>query len=113
MPSFRLYLPQRGRPYRRCGRLAPEKTKDVSGDDHGHDSQHVGRGTRRSQASSRLAATLKRWWLAYLTWRIEQEAITQLCSMSDRALKDIGLTRADITGAVRGEVPRDRAFRRY
>jgi len=63
--------------------------------------------------SSRLAATLKRWWLAYLTWRIEQEAITQLCSMSDRALKDIGLTRADITGAVRGEVPRDRAFRRY
>jgi uncharacterized protein YjiS (DUF1127 family) len=62
---------------------------------------------------SGLVATLKRWWLAYVTWRIEQAAITQLCSMSDRALKDIGLTRADITGAVRGEVPRDRTFRRY
>lgn len=62
--------------------------------------------------SSRLAATLKRWWLAYVTWRIEQAAITQL-SMNDRALKDIGLTRAEITGAVRGEVPRDRAFGRY
>jgi hypothetical protein len=33
-----------------------------------------------------LAATLKRWWLAYITWRIEQAAIAQLCVMSDREL---------------------------
>ena len=51
-----------------------------------------------------LAATLKRWWLAYITWRIEQAAIAQLCAMSDRELKDIGLTRCEITRAVRREV---------
>ena len=51
----------------------------------------------------RLVATLKRWWVAYLTWRIEQAAITQLGSMSDRVLKDIGLTRSGIPSAVMGD----------
>ena len=60
-----------------------------------------------------VVASLKCWWMACRTWRIEQAAIDRLCSMSDRALKDMGLTRAEITAAVRGEVPRDRAFRRY
>jgi hypothetical protein len=36
-----------------------------------------------------LAATLKRWWLAYITWRIEQAAIAQLRSKSDLQLNDI------------------------
>lgn len=58
------------------------------------------------------AAILKRWWMAYIAWRIEQAAIAQLVSMSDRALKDIGLTRGQIPGAVRGEV-RDQPFSRY
>jgi uncharacterized protein YjiS (DUF1127 family) len=58
-----------------------------------------------------LAATLKRWWLAYITWRIEQAAIAQLCVMSDRELKDIGLTRCEITPAVRRELG-DRLFGR-
>ena len=56
----------------------------------------------------RLAASLKRWWL---TWRIEQAAIAQLCVMSDRELKDIGLTRGEITRAVRRELG-DRLFGR-
>jgi uncharacterized protein YjiS (DUF1127 family) len=47
-----------------------------------------------------LRATLTRWWVAYMTWRIER-AITQLQSMGDRDLKDIGLTRSSITRAVR------------
>jgi uncharacterized protein YjiS (DUF1127 family) len=50
-----------------------------------------------------MAAILKRPWEAYLTWRIEQAAITQLLSMSDRELKDIGLSRSQIPGAVRAE----------
>jgi uncharacterized protein YjiS (DUF1127 family) len=50
--------------------------------------------------------------MAYIAWRIEQAAIAQLVSMSDRALKDIGLTRGQIPGAVRGEV-RDQPFSRY
>jgi uncharacterized protein YjiS (DUF1127 family) len=60
-----------------------------------------------------LVATLKRWWVAYMTWRIEQAAIAQLWSMSNRQLKDIGLTCSEITGAVRGEPARYRAFGRY
>jgi uncharacterized protein YjiS (DUF1127 family) len=57
----------------------------------------------------RVVAILKRWWVAYLTRRIEETAMAQLCSMSDRELKDIGLTRAEILRAVRGGVERDRA----
>jgi uncharacterized protein YjiS (DUF1127 family) len=60
-----------------------------------------------------LVATLKRWWVSYMTWRIEQAATAQLWSMSDRELKDIGLTRSEITGAVRGEAAPERAFSRY
>ncbi|MGA7454582.1 MAG: DUF1127 domain-containing protein [Rhodoplanes sp.] len=60
--------------------------------------------------STWLSTTLKRWWAAYMTWRIEQAAIAQLWSMSDRQLKDIGLVRSEITGAVRGEPARYRAL---
>jgi uncharacterized protein YjiS (DUF1127 family) len=57
-----------------------------------------------------LRATLTRCWMTYLTWRIEQAAITQLELMDDRELRDIGLTRSSITRAVRVEPARDRAF---
>jgi uncharacterized protein YjiS (DUF1127 family) len=40
--------------------------------------------------------------VAHLTRRIEQTAMAQLRSMSDRELKDIGLTRFQIEGAVTG-----------
>jgi uncharacterized protein YjiS (DUF1127 family) len=59
-----------------------------------------------------LGATLNRWCVAYLTWRIERAAITQLGSMSDRQLKDIGISRSEIVSAVKGEVDRVRAFSR-
>ncbi len=64
-----------------------------------------------SRAKS-LAATLKRWWVAYMMWRIEQAAAARLFSMSDRELKDIGLNRSGIAGALR-ESGRDRVFSRY
>jgi uncharacterized protein YjiS (DUF1127 family) len=57
-----------------------------------------------AQWMGRLIATVSRWWMAYLTWRLEQAAIAQLWSMSDRELKDIGLTRSQITRAVSLEV---------
>jgi uncharacterized protein YjiS (DUF1127 family) len=60
-----------------------------------------------------VVASLKCWWVAYMTWRIEQAAIDRLCSMSDRALKDIGLTRSGIPDAVKGERAVDHAFTRY
>jgi uncharacterized protein YjiS (DUF1127 family) len=59
-----------------------------------------------------LAATLKRWSVAYIAWRIEAAAIAQLSSMSDRELKDMGLTRSGIAVAVKGGALRDRAFTR-
>ena len=63
--------------------------------------------------SSGLAATLKHWWAAYATRRAEQAAMTLLWSMSDRELKDMGLTRSSIAGAVKGDLGRDRTIWGY
>ena len=67
--------------------------------------------TGRSWAGG-FAATVKRLWADYMTSRIEQAAIAHLWSMSDRELKDIGLTRSEVTNAVRGEAVRDRPLAR-
>ena len=55
-----------------------------------------------SSWASGMLATAKRAWVAYMTWRIERTAIDQLSAMSDRQLKDIGLTRSEIVAAARG-----------
>ena len=55
--------------------------------------------TRPSWAA-KLAAALERLLVAYMTWRIERAAIAVLSAMSDRELKDIGLTRGEIASAV-------------
>ena len=60
-----------------------------------------------------LLATLQRWWVAYVNWRLEQAAIARLCSMSDRELRDIGVTRCEITRVVTVGTEFDRALRRY
>jgi uncharacterized protein YjiS (DUF1127 family) len=49
---------------------------------------------------------IRRCWQAFVKWRTEQAAITELSSMNDRELKDIGLTRSEIGSAVKGELPR-------
>jgi uncharacterized protein YjiS (DUF1127 family) len=73
--------------------------------------------TTATQALSRqswtgdLLATLKRWCVAYITWRIERAAIAHLCVMSDRQLKDIGVSRCEITRVVTSGTVH-RAFRR-
>ena len=61
--------------------------------------------TSRQSSISAVIATLQRWWVAYLTWRLEQAAISQLSAFSDRELKDMGLNRSGIPAAVRGEAP--------
>ena len=53
--------------------------------------------------AGRLGATLKRWCVAYIMWRIEQVARAQPYALSDHHLKDIWLTRSAIAGAVRDE----------
>jgi uncharacterized protein YjiS (DUF1127 family) len=59
-------------------------------------------GGRARPRGSALVATVKTWWIAYLTWRIERVAIAHLEAMSDRELEDIGLSRSQIESAVRG-----------
>jgi uncharacterized protein YjiS (DUF1127 family) len=61
-------------------------------------------GDRRKARGSGVIATVKTWWMAYLTRRSERAAIMQLHAMSDRELQDIGLKRSQIERAVRGEV---------
>ena len=56
---------------------------------------------------SELVAPWKRWRSAYKSWLVQRAAITQLSSLSDRQLKDIGLTRSEIINAVRGRVARE------
>jgi uncharacterized protein YjiS (DUF1127 family) len=60
-------------------------------------------GGRARSRSSALLTTVKTWWMAYHPRRIERVAIVQLEAMSDRELEDIGLTRAQIEWAVKGE----------
>jgi uncharacterized protein YjiS (DUF1127 family) len=57
------------------------------------------------------AAVLKRWWVAYLTWRLQQTAIAQLKALSDRDLKDIGVRRCEIESVVKGGLKRECAFK--
>jgi len=49
----------------------------------------------------RLIAALGWLWAAYLNWRIEQQTIAHLRSMSDVQLKDIGLVRSQIEFSAR------------
>lgn len=72
---------------------------------------------RQSGAASRilgmLAAAPKRLLTAFITWRAQQAALAHLQAMSDRELKDIGLSRSQIEFAVMGERARDRVYSRY
>jgi uncharacterized protein YjiS (DUF1127 family) len=56
---------------------------------------------------ARLRTAVKRLWAAYVAWRVEQAAIATLSGLSDRELKDFGLSRSGIVGAVR-EAMRER-----
>ena len=59
---------------------------------------------------ARLWAALKRWWSVHLIWHFERAAIRQLNSLSDRQLKDIGLDRSEIIGAVKTRTKRRHQF---
>jgi uncharacterized protein YjiS (DUF1127 family) len=60
-----------------------------------------------------LVVSLGRWWSVFQAWRFERAAINQLSSLSDRQLKDIGLDRSEIMGAVRNQVTRGHTPSRY
>jgi uncharacterized protein YjiS (DUF1127 family) len=60
---------------------------------------------RRDEAGrsvpTRLATAVRRLCVALIGRRVEQSAIVLLRAMDDRALNEIGLSRAQITSAVR------------
>jgi uncharacterized protein YjiS (DUF1127 family) len=58
-------------------------------------------------------AALKRLWAAYNHWRTEQAAIAALRGLTDRELKDIGLTRGEIVHAARGHAVGGRPSSRH
>jgi uncharacterized protein YjiS (DUF1127 family) len=60
-----------------------------------------------------IGKVLRSWWLAYINWRLEQLAISRLQSMSDRELKDMGISRTAIEFAVKGDADRHPMFDRY
>jgi uncharacterized protein YjiS (DUF1127 family) len=60
------------------------------------------------RAAAPITSRLKQWWSAYFDWRAQQAVIACLSSMSDRDLKDIGLTRGEIPFAVKRGWPSPR-----
>ncbi len=62
---------------------------------------------------SQLIARVQSWWLAFLDWRIQREAMLQLEALNDRELHDIGLRRCEIEGVVKSGLQRERAFNRH
>jgi uncharacterized protein YjiS (DUF1127 family) len=54
-------------------------------------------GLRRTAVSMRrVPRLLRRYWDALQQWRRRGRLLTELCTMSDRALMDIGTTRGEI-----------------
>jgi len=66
--------------------------------------------TARQYGGRQLTNALRRSWSAYKAWRVEQAAINELSSLSDRELKDIGLHRCAIVRAVRDRARSERTF---
>jgi uncharacterized protein YjiS (DUF1127 family) len=66
--------------------------------------------TARQSVGHQLTNALRRCWSAYEAWRVEQAAINELASLSDRELKDIGLHRCSIVCAVRDRAWSERTF---
>ena len=54
-------------------------------------------------AISEVFATIKGWFVSYKDQRAFNDTYKQLSSMSDRELRDIGISRGDIAAAARGE----------
>lgn len=55
----------------------------------------------------RLAASVRRSWVAYWNWRARKATVHILRSLDGRTLKDIGLDPGEIESAVYGK-PNDR-----
>jgi uncharacterized protein YjiS (DUF1127 family) len=65
------------------------------------------RGAQPSRPVMQRAAARRQSWLdRFRAWRATRAEENELYALSDRDLRDIGLTRYDVRAAVRGELPR-------
>jgi uncharacterized protein YjiS (DUF1127 family) len=65
------------------------------------------RGAQPSRPAVQQQTARRQSWLdRFRAWRAARVAEAELSALSDRDLKDIGLTRYDIRTAVRGELGR-------
>jgi uncharacterized protein YjiS (DUF1127 family) len=70
-------------------------------------------GSARKVWVEGIRNALKRWLVALRTWRAEQSAINRLQSMSDRQLKDIGISRSEVGTAARDGTARHAVYHHY
>jgi uncharacterized protein YjiS (DUF1127 family) len=54
------------------------------------------RGSSGAASKTGLAAWLSRRVAAFVAWRRNNEALSELSAMSDRELSDIGISRSDV-----------------
>jgi uncharacterized protein YjiS (DUF1127 family) len=57
-----------------------------------------------------IGTGMRRWWVAYTSWRIERLAVGRLQAMSDRQLKDMGLVRSQIAFVVEEGIGHERTM---
>ena len=58
---------------------------------------HIAAGLRRTTGSTwRVFSFLTSCWVAFQEWRKRGRPLDELCSLSDRGLMDIGVTRGEI-----------------
>jgi uncharacterized protein YjiS (DUF1127 family) len=63
--------------------------------------------------SKSIAKVAMRWWVAYMNWRLQRLAIHRLKAMSDRELKDMGVSRSQIDFVVKRGTDFHPMFSRY
>jgi uncharacterized protein YjiS (DUF1127 family) len=79
----------------------------------GPDASSVARSLARRFWIHGIGVALRRWLAAFRTWKAQQAAIARLQSMSDRELKDIGVSRSEIGRAARDGAARRAVYHRY
>jgi uncharacterized protein YjiS (DUF1127 family) len=73
----------------------------------------LGRNSINDTFVAAIGRAIKRGFVAYMNWRLQQLAISRLRTMSDRELKDIGVSRSQVEFAVTGKLERHPMFSRY
>jgi uncharacterized protein YjiS (DUF1127 family) len=78
----------------------------------GPNARSVSRGLAEQFWVKSIGVAWRRWLVALRAWKAEQTAIARLQSMSDRELKDIGVSRSEVGRAARDGTARHAVYHR-